>query len=161
MLIYAQNKKDRRYRLPSVWKAPQKREVTLDRGFDMPRSGVTSDDSWYLTSFVILTFYCLSFAFLLSTLKNTNHFKFSMENTVRFFVYIFLAKDEGLYFVEWAVGCRSVLWSCRDFSYPTDLYIKFHTMALQPHTWDRLGMTLPLTVKVVLLKRTLDCSSFT
>ena len=40
----------------------------------MPQSGVTSDDSWYLTSFVILAFYYLSFALLLSTLKNTIHF---------------------------------------------------------------------------------------
>ena len=53
-------------------KRETKREVTLDRSFDMPQSGVTSVRSWYLTSFVILSFYCLSVCLTLLTVSNTN-----------------------------------------------------------------------------------------
>ena len=48
-----------------------KREMTLDRSFFTPRPRVTSVHSWYLTSFVILSF--LIYPFALSHISLTIH----------------------------------------------------------------------------------------
>ena len=80
--------------------------MTLDRSFDMPQSGVTSVRSWYLTSFVILSFYCLSVCLTLLTVSNAN--KIFLNGEYRgFWVLLLRAERRGLYFVALAaVRCR-------------------------------------------------------
>ena len=72
----------------------------------MPQSGVTSGDSWYLTSFVILSFYCLSVCLTLLTVSNANHTFLNGEYR-GFWVLLLRAERRGLYFVaSAAVRCR-------------------------------------------------------
>ena len=112
--------------------------MTLDRGFDMPRSGVTSDDSWYLTSFVILTFCCLSFALLSSTFKN----KIQINSQWRIpcvFSCLSSGLRRSLYFVVPAVR-ESIRYDLARFFVSDRSLYQIHTMAFQPHTGiDRKG----------------------
>ena len=99
--------KKRRQQPSRAWsKRETKREVTLDRSFDMPQSGVTSVRSWYLTSFVILSVYCLSVCLTLLTVSNAN--KIFLNGEYRGFgVLLLCAERRILYLVALAVvRCR-------------------------------------------------------
>ena len=72
----------------------------------MPQSGVTSDDSWYLTSFVILSFYYLPVCLTLLTVQ-TQINSFLNGEYRRFWVLLFRQRDEAC--TLWrrrCLGCR-------------------------------------------------------
>ena len=99
----------------------------------MPQSGVTSVRSWYLTSFVILSFYCLSVCLTLLTNSNTNHIFLNGEYR-RFLVLLLRAERRILYFVALAaVRCRFT--SMRRFFVPYGSIAHLSTQ-LTSHTLD-------------------------
>ena len=57
-----------------LMRSQKQKEMTLDRRLTHTRPRVTSVRSWYLTSFVILSFYCLSVCHTFFTVSNTNQF---------------------------------------------------------------------------------------
>ena len=85
----------------------------------MPQSGVTSDDSWYLTSFVILSFYYLPVCLTLLTVQ-TQINSFLNGEYRRFWVLLLRAERRGLYFVASAVLALSIHSDAADFSYQAD-----------------------------------------
>ena len=149
----------------------------------MPQSGVTSDDSWYLTSFVILSFYYLPVCLTLLTVQ-TQINSFLNGEYRRFRVLLLRAERRGLYFVALAVLALSIHSDAADFSYQADrIYLSTqltHTyviIAREPMTglllhrgfcrypdlpWNRRELGYAASpYKVDGLKRTWDCSSFT
>jgi hypothetical protein len=116
--------------------------MTLDRGRSWlaSRPRVTSVHSWYLTSFVILSFYCLPLA--PASLQRLKHyFPCSSASSVLFSLYFFAAKGEfplayprtlsELYFLRFIVyiiyiKCVTPPWFISSFVF-TVLFLSSHT----------------------------------